>query len=176
MNKLMDKEDLQFRDGYLIDPDGIIISPQPLIEEVNEIAELDQFVQFLENNEQKILSSGAEPIVFRPKAEDTPRLTTGKTANTPMSDEWERQLEVRAEEWVAKQELLDIEQTLRRYKEIARFIDSDTIVVGPSNLKYPIKFKTNPLLITKEQVIGLVEASASERFKKLAGLVKIDFS
>jgi len=91
--KLIDKNDLEFQDGFLVDEELGILAFSNLAKEANEIVEIGKFIQFLEDNQDKIEAS-AHKVTYKPERMDKPRLTIDKKIDTPASDESRRQAEI----------------------------------------------------------------------------------
>ncbi len=172
--KLIDKNDLRFIDGYVVDQDGEIINLSGLAHEVNEIVEIKHLVDFLVANKPAILGAG-DPIVYRPEEEKAPRLTSGITIKTPLLDAEKTITTARAEEWLGVQNQSDIDNHLARYKRLARFFAEDYVITAPLQIA-PARFKDNVLEWSEEDVIEIIKSYHDPENVKLRGLVTIDFS
>lgn len=171
--KLIKKSALQFVGGRLITSDGEVVSPARLVEEVNELAELRQLVDFIKANAAKIDSS-REPVIFKVERPTAPAMTTSRVVATPLNDEAEAAAKARAEEFLDAQNVKDIDGHLARYSELAKFFAQDYIEVVGNYSTTPMLI--DPLLLTKEQVVELIEEYREPDVFRLSKLVRIDFS
>jgi len=154
--KLIDKKDLLFMDGMFVNPDNKVIAMNRLADEVNEIVDLAELIEFAKTNRSKIEAATGKPIVFTPTKSKAPCLTLGKTVAMPLDDELAAQAQARANEWLAKNAVDDIDQHLARYSYLADWFSKDYITTNDHQVSE--MFKTNPLDLTESFVINTVEA------------------
>lgn len=172
--KLIDKNDLRFVDGFVVDEDNEIINLSGLAHEVNELVEIRNLVNFLVANKAAILGAN-DPVVYRPEEEKVPRLTSGIEVKTPLIDAEAKAAVARAEEWLNVQDKNDIDNHLARYKRLASFFAEDYVITVPLQIA-PARFKDNVLEWFEEDVIEIIKSYHDPENVKLSGLVTIDFS
>lgn len=165
--KLIDKKDLMFMDGMLVAPDNEVIPMDTLAEEVNEIVEMNEFVKFVLDNRTRIESGLEGKLTFSPAHTTKPVISTSRTVATPLNDAFEADAQARAQEWLDKQAVEDIDLHLRRYVAIAAWLSVDYIKVYADIYNESTLFKSNPLEITESMVIETFDAFNDPDIKKL---------
>jgi hypothetical protein len=171
--KLIDKKDILFMDGMLIDPDNQVIWMPDLQDEINEIADLAELISFVGANDLEIKAAvDGKPIKFTPAKKEAPRIVTGKTVPTPLNDEFNEKAQARAEEWLSAQQFSDVDAHLGRYSSIAKFLAKDYVLVSGQEYSHAA-FKIDPLGLTEAFVIATVQAYHDPAVRKLINGVQI---
>ena len=174
--KLINKTELVYRGGYLVDPGtDEIVAKNSLAQEINELVELRDLNEFLVANETAILAQN-EGVVYSPvKHEGTKPITSGTEPETPLRDADVEKSKALAEEWLNVQTYKDVNTHLARYRSVAGWLKEELTVVVPA-AHMPTKFNVDPFELVESDVIDIVEAYHSPTIAKLRGLVTIDFS
>lgn len=170
--KLIDKDNLEFRQGYLVDKrtDEALHLPD-LAFQVNEIVELRDLNAFIDTNRTKIAASGEDNVV----AYEVPVIKRASFAPVdlpaqPLHDEEAAKRKALALEFLDTEQAKGINGQLARYGAVAGFLADDYVVVhsGEASL-----FKADPFELTEDDVRDAVIAFRDPENAKLRG--KLEF-
>jgi hypothetical protein len=170
--KLIQKSDLTQIDGLLVGPDNDIVFLPKLVDEVNEITDLAELIDFAIENAAKIEASGSERVKFTPVRAEAPRIKTGEDAATPLNDEFTAAAQARAEEFLNAQQFSDVDAHLGRYSAIAKWLTTDYVTVRGDEYDC-CPFKSDVFALTEEFVITTVKNYHDPKVRKLIGGVVI---
>lgn len=174
--RLIDKKDMSFKRGFLLDADGYTIKLNRLAEEVNELTEMKELNDFINENRIDIELS-ADVVVYKPtNRNQVPALRTNKTVRTPLLDKEIELAEAKALEFLNKQNVVDIDQHLARYRNLAQWFQNEDIIVADETPAPVVKFFSNILELTEQDVIETVEAWNDPEMVQLRNHVRFDFS
>lgn len=173
--KLINKTDLKFVAGYLVDDEGTVHNPFDLVEQVNELADMAELIEFVQTNQVRIEESVGETVVFTPAKAKTYKLESGVEVETPLTDAYKADAEARALEFLKVQNVQVVDIHLERYQALAKFMAEDHIITRADGLGGPM-FKMDPIPIDAQWVIDTVTVYRSADVQKLIKLIKIDFS
>ena len=173
--KLIDKHDLRFIDGYLLDQDGEVMNLNRLAEELNELVEVFELTTFLRANATAI-DEASDPVVYRPARDEDPVFEYDKEIETPLIDEQVAKAEAMADEFLKLQGGKDITSHLRRYSHLAKWFEKDYILYNQGAADVVRQFKGDILTITPVDIIKIVEDAHDPEILRLRDQVQIDFS
>lgn len=145
--KLIDKKDLVYSDGYLLDAEGEVMNVSALVEQANRIADLIELSVFVEEND---VSFGQDNLPEFKPASHEPLFTF--VAETPMLDEeLDRKITIMKEienQGYVEDVKLELEAN---YSEIAEFVTDDKFLEPDCPTKK--KFSTNPLKLDSKILV-----------------------
>jgi hypothetical protein len=177
--RLIEKADLSFVDGMLIEKKTSKVVYMPTLQdEYNEVIDLAELIEFVGANSTEITAAAdndGKPIVFKPTSIDKPCLKTSTVEPaTPLRDEAESLVVARAEEFLNVQQYADINEHLKRYPAIARFLAKDYVLIDDDpDLYCSAVFKGNVLELTEAFVVETIEAYHDPAIRKLIASVVI---
>lgn len=175
--KMLDKNDIVFVNGHLVDPDGNIVNLPSLADEFNEVVEMAEFIEFVDANESAILNQ-TEAVVYTPtKHNERPVIKSGKTMATPLMDADKAVKVALAEEFLGTQLFRDVDNHLARYRNLAIWFANDNIIYGGDRASgHLAKFNDDILEWDEGNIVATVERWYDADFTKLRNQVKINFS
>jgi hypothetical protein len=173
--KLIMKADLSMHDGLVLDKDGNVLCLLDLVDEVNEIIDLAELITFVKDNATAIeMKADGKFIKFTPAQTKAPIITSVDTKpTTPLTDEAQANATAIAEEFLNVRQYDDVNEHLKRYINIASFLDKDYILVDEGDGYCVIRFKTDLLVLTEDFVIATVKEYHDPAIRKLISGVVI---
>lgn len=176
--KLIQKASLVFVAGMLVASDDRVVPvTHALLDNVNDLADMAELVEFVTKNAKAIKASAKnEPVEFTPFSKKAPHFESGVVVATPLADEEKAKAEALAAEFLNVKDADKVDDNLRRYDALAEFMAEDHILVREGTDAAPYEFKINPLEITENFVLETVAAYADRDNQKLIRAIKINFS
>lgn len=169
--KLISKKDIEFVEGFLVQSStGDILSLPRLAYEVNEIAEVRDFNSFLEQNRSTIEASQAKTVEYHPPVKKPARFELLDEPATPLKDEEAARKTALANEFLATQQVKDVNQHLARYGALAAWFASDRVMVDPAGA--PSEFSANIFDLTENDVRAAVVAFNDVENMRLRSMVQ----
>lgn len=159
--QFVNKKDIEFKRGYFVVDNKIMMPASDVISEVNQFSDLDDVMVFIKDNldEIKAASEKKEMPVFVPK--DT--VTTKRTTDTPTLDEYVDKIsnimdEIEAATIFAKADKI-VENFFANLLKFAH--EDDVLLTDESNPAR--KMNMNPLNLSVEEIVDFINEVLAAR-------------
>lgn len=175
--RLINKVDLHYFNGMLLEKaTGKVIALRELAEEINEIHDLEQLIEFVKTNAKEIEDKAASKkrVEYAIDTKVFPVLTSNLVEPaTPVIDAIKMQAEMAANEYLDLEKYEQVNDQLKIYSKIADFLSKDYVLVDGRDESGVATFKTNPLELTADFVVDVVTEYHESKIRQLIGSVTI---
>lgn len=154
--QFINKKDIEFKRGYFVVDDKIMMPTTKVISEVNKLSDLNDVMDFIKDNldEIKAASEKKEMPKFMPKA----KVSIKQTPNTPTLDEYVDKIsnimdEIETATTFAKTDKI-VENFFANLLEFAR--EDDVLLTDDFNPTH--RMNMNPLNLSDEEIVDFINA------------------
>ena len=154
--QFVNKKDIEFKRGYFIVDNKIMMPSSDVISEVNQISELNDVVSFIKNNidEIKAASEKKEMPKFVPEA----KISIKQTPNTPTLDEYVDKISNIMDEIEAATIFTKTDKIVENFfANILEFTHEDDVLLT-DEFNPTRRMNMNPLNLSDEDIIDFVNS------------------
>lgn len=152
--QFVNKNDIEFKRGYFIVDGKIMMPPTRVISEVNKLSDLNDVMQFINDNldEIKAATEKKEMPVFMPKA----RVSIKQTPSTPMLDEYVDKISNIMDEIETATTCAKADKIVGNFfTDLLEFAHEDDVLLT-DDFNPTHKMNMNPLNLSDEEIVDFI--------------------
>lgn len=159
--QFVNKKDIEFKRGYFIVDNKIMMPPSDVISEVNQLSELNDVMGFIKNNidEIKAASEKKEMPKFVPKA----KVSIKQTPNTPTLDEYVDKISNIMDEIETATTLAKADKIVENFfANILEFAHEDDVLLT-DEFNPTRRMNMDPLNLSDEKIVDFINEVLAAR-------------
>lgn len=159
--QFVNKKDIEFKRGYFVVDNKIMMPSSDVISEVNILSDLDDVIGFIKDNldEIKAASEKKEMPVFVPKA----KVAIKRTTDTPTLDEYVDKISNIMEEIEATTIFAKTDEIVENFfANLLEFAHEDDVLLT-DEFNPARKMNMNPLNLSVEEIVDFVNVVLEEK-------------
>lgn len=152
--KIINKSDMRFVEGYLVDKDGNVINEPTLVDNANTIFEMADFNKFVNANKKRIEEADGKVEYIIPDVYPVTEVKVSKPKTPTLDAQAAEALKAWGEaESVGKAD--EANEMLEDFGCLIDFVESGIWLVQDRS-QTPVRFKTDPLEMSIKEIVDAV--------------------